>query len=403
MKLLGLHLLFGAALALQGAAGVSAIPAEQDDSVVRRTSCGHGSIENAYRNLSGPIADELEKLQARFEGHPGFRAAIYDGLSTAIVVDGERMTEWDALMGRELRIAKSCVPETLIVATMAAVTGLELGDADFATSAYDALEDAVLVATTLLPHLVSDAIGKELDGNSGLESVASSVKAGTLRITQASPGSSSRMGRNDDSEPFRGGSRIRLGDAVCSTGFTLGGTAWGTVEVTAGHCGTNGTSVWNGQSSNLVGTLRGRSLPNPDLAVIAGKNYVAKSYSAYNLTSSKNISGSANPATGVSYCQMGAISWRVCTSYDALNAAFCDDSGCTNNLAYAEQGCSTQSGDLARPGDSGGGVYRELSGGTLNVRGLVVAAGRLSPTVCARWDHKVQTIVNHYGAFVVTQ
>lgn len=91
----------------------------------------------------------------------------------------------------------------------------------------------------------------------------------------------------------------------------------------------------------LTGTSVARSgvFPDPDLAVIDGQQYAARSFSAINDTSSKAISNAVNPTTGVTYCQMGSVLQRVCSAYSSLNAQFCDAGGCTNGLAYTSQSC----------------------------------------------------------------
>lgn len=151
----------------------------------------------------------------------------------------------------------------------------------------------------------------------------------------------------------------------------------------------------------LTGTSVARSgvFPDPDLAVIDGQQYAARSFSAINDTSSKAISNAVNPTTGVTYCQMGSVLQRVCSAYSSLNAQFCDAGGCTNGLAYTSQSCV--SGGLVAGGDSGGGVFKEANG-TLSARGIVIADGNVG-TLCVRYDHRLATVLVRYNATVVTQ
>ena len=170
--------------------------------------------------------------------------------------------------------------------------------------------------------------------------------------------------------------------------------------VTAGHCGLNGDTVFNGNGSQVVGTMEGRVFPDPDLAVIDGMAYAARSYSANDQTSSKPIVNAASPATATTYCQMGYVSLRICASYSSLNAQFCDAGGCTNSLAFTSRACTNP---LGQPGDSGGGVFRELAGSELGARGIVIAGATLGPGgQCGRYDHRWATIQARYNATIQT-
>ncbi len=100
---------------------------------------------------------------------------------------------------------------------------------------------------------------------------------------------------------------------------------------------------------------------------------------------------------------MGATSLRVCSSYSSLNTTFTDDLGTTTQLAYTSRLCSA--GTLGQPGDSGGGVFLETTGGNLSARASVVAGGVKAipqPAMCFRQDHKRQTIMSFFNATVVT-
>lgn len=173
--------------------------------------------------------------------------------------------------------------------------------------------------------------------------------------------------------------------------------------VTAGHCseGLNGRAVWNGNQTAQVGTTEAAHFPDPDLALIDGSAYAARSYSWNDQTTNKAISASAEPTTGVVYCQMGATNLRICAAYSALDVTLEDAGGITRHLAQAN-GPSGPGMSLGSVGDSGGGVYRELTGGTLSARAVVVA-GFCTVTTCYRWDHKRSTILSTFTATVVTQ
>jgi hypothetical protein len=356
-------------------------------------------LPEALPAVSGDDADVLEALQAKYEGFDGFLAVVHDGRSPAIVVDRESLIAWKGRVTRdEANVVPSCVPTGLLAAAKDATRAMRFDVGEFAAVAYDAITDAVIVQSTRPDAVVRSAV--EAAGADRLDAGAS------LRTDRFASGAVSRLGSYNDFAPFYGGARIyvALGGGYygeCSTGFYLDSATNGTVMLTAGHCAeVNGHPVWNGDFSVQIGNIEGRHLPDPDLALIDGSNFSPHSYSWSNATSFKQISASANPSTAVTYCMLGATLQRRCYAYSSLTAQFCDDWGCTNNLAWAVR--STSQGAMNAGGDSGGGVFRELSAtNTLSARGMVVAGG-CDPYQCVAFDHKRQTITTTFDASVVT-
>ncbi|MFN8517920.1 MAG: hypothetical protein U0667_00710 [Chloroflexota bacterium] len=354
-------------------------------------------------NLDGAAADVLEAHQAKYEATDGFRAVVFDGRDVTVVVDDRFLAAWrERLAGSDVRAAPSCVGQDVIDAASQALRTFNYGPGDFASAGYDALSDAVIVHATFDTQDVVRALEAAASVRRPSDYVADARRDETLRLRKNERGDATRSSRTSDSSPFRGGARIHIGNAGCTTGFYIDSNTNGTVMVTAGHCsnGNNGRTVWNGNDSEQVGTTEGVRFPNPDLVLIDGAAYNARSYAWNDQTTTKAVTGSANPTTGVVYCQFGATTLRVCYAYDSLSEQFCDESGCTNSLAFTEapQGpnCSMGSG-----GDSGGGVHREVSGG-VSARGIVIARGG-DAQHCYAWDHKRQTVLNTYDATVVTQ
>ena len=342
-------------------------------------------------NIIGPIADQLEMLQAKYEEVDGFRAVVYDGARVSVVVAPEVTQTWRDQVDGDILVAPSCVSTTLHDATRQAVNSLDVKPQGFWSVAYDALTDSMtVISTEPMPGLIAAIAAR------GASETNAAVAAGTLRLIPASAGDFVNAARGSDSEPFWGGARISTDVGLCSTGFYLNSATFGTTMLTAGHCfNVNGDITWNGDSSLKVGTSEARSYPDPDLALLDGETYFPRSYSANNQTASKPISASANPTTGVVYCQMGATSLRICSAYSSLEA----DAVGAHHLAYT-QGPAGPSGSLGSGGDSGAGVYRELTDSTLSARGIVKAAG-CNVTLCSRWDHKRQTILAFYDATLV--
>lgn len=378
-------------------AGQRDTPADPDDqpSAAERSSCGGADLPPFESDLKGAIADRLETLQEDQADEPGFLGVAYGGERYWIFVDQDAVARFqDGIAGTGVQVVAGCVSTELIDKTMRALEASpRRGSGDFSSVTYDVFTDSLNIVTTEPADQVRSRIA-------AVDPEASKLEAqGALRVTTAEAGAVQRLaGRLADTPPFFGGGRICTDTGACSTGFYIDSATRGTVMLTAGHCGVNGDPVLNGNEQLVVGLIEGRSFPNPDLAVIDGNTYAARSFSANDNSSSKAISNAVNPTTGVTYCQMGWVSRRVCSSYSSLNAQFCDEAGCTNGLAFTSRPCS--SGPLGQEGDSGGGVFKEASG-TLSARGVAIAAGPIGTGAnCARYDHRLSTILAHYDAEV---
>ncbi len=372
--------------------------------VADRTVC-EGSVDSVLTNLTGEAADALELLQGKYGESAGFRAVVHDGTTPVVVVDPASLASWkDRLAATDTRLAPSCVDDGILTAAHEALESLDVGSGEFAAVGYDGLVDAVVITSTFT---VDEVVAGVAAGLPDPGRVDAAVGSQILRIEVAEPGASPLLGRANDTSPFWGGGKTRTLFTgyynQCTTGFYLNSTTNGTVMLTAGHCseGQNGRAVWNGNQSAKVGTTEAAHFPDPDLALIDGSAYAARSYSWNDQTSNKAISSSAEPTTGVVYCQMGATSLRVCAAYNALDVTLEHEGGITRHLARAS-GPAGPGGSLGSPGDSGGGVYRELSGGTLSARGMV-QAGWCTAVTCYRFDHKLSTILSTFSATVVTQ
>lgn len=348
-------------------------------------------------NLSGQVADLLEELQGKYEDADGFRAVVYDGTRAAIEVAPETLDRWQGdLAGSDVAVVASCVPTSLIDAARKVVDSMDVGSTGFSSVGYDSSLDAVTVITTAPTAGVIKGIEAAAPG-----ATVSALADGTLRITAAKPGEFGAASRGADTSPFWGGAKISTDKGGCTTGFYLSSSTNGTVMLTAGHCYSgNGASTQNGNHTAVVGTSEGYSI-DPDTALIDGQFYFHHSYSWNDQTSHKAITEASNPTTNVVYCQMGAWSLRICAAYSALDVDATYDGHTRHHLAYTDLRRGPGILPLGLNGDSGGGVFRELSGSVLGARGDVVAIGA-TDTIWARWDTKPQTILSKYSATVVT-
>jgi hypothetical protein len=242
---------------------------------------------------------------------------------------------------------------------------MKLDERQYAFAGYDGLRDRVFVESTEPVDEVQQGVAEALDRRGADQGVADIALAdGSLRIRLREAGHVRQANRGSDTAPFFGGGRIRVavpgGRANCSTGFYLNSATNGTVMVTAGLCSdANGADVDNGNLSADLGAIEGRRFPDPDLSLIDGSQYAATSFAWNDQTTAKAVTGSAEPALGVTYCQFGYVALRKCSTYIDLDTEL-NDGGITRHLALTSSpGGPGQS--LGSPGDSGGGSLGRLA------------------------------------------
>ncbi len=125
------------------------------------------------------------------------------------------------------------------------------------------------------------------------------------------------------------------GSARCSIGFAVSGGF-----VTAGHCGTTGSSV----SGSVSGSFAGSSFPGNDYAFV--RTSTAVSGTVKNGSSSVAVKGSSEAAIGSSICRSGSTTGWHCGTIQARNS--------TVNYAEGSVSGLIRTSVCAEPGDSGG-------------------------------------------------
>ncbi|GAA2781423.1 S1 family peptidase [Saccharopolyspora taberi] len=132
----------------------------------------------------------------------------------------------------------------------------------------------------------------------------------------------------------------------CSVGFPVRTSAGAAGMVTAGHCGTRGTSA-SGYNRVAMGTFQGSSFPGNDYAwVSANSNWTPRgAVNMYN-GSTRAVSGHSIAPPGTSICRSGSTTGWHCGSVQGLN----------ETVRYAEGAVygMTRTNVCAEPGDSGG-------------------------------------------------
>ena len=146
---------------------------------------------------------------------------------------------------------------------------------------------------------------------------------------------------------IQGGNAYYIGGrARCSIGFTVT-----TGFVSAGHCGTTGSTASSTASGAAIGTFSGSVFPgSADMSYIrtnSGQTLTGyiNNYSGGRLP----VSGSTAAATGASICRSGSTTGVHCGTVRSL--------GATVNYSEGRVTGLTQTNVCAEPGDSGGSFY----------------------------------------------
>jgi hypothetical protein len=253
---------------------------------------------------------------------------------------------------------------------------------------------------------LSDAKTRELKSTAGIEEIQVDLGRSQPKAFVAS--------RTNDAPPWKGGARMILGGAeLCSTGFAVLVGSYGRL-VSARHCDTTANlAITDGAGQSIApGGSSVAGIGDIDSLLIdpsASPATTPKVYSgAYNSTTLKTVKNWYSNWPGDPVCASGASTGTHCgTIYDdSQNINF---NGYVVNVIQA----SAPSGSImAGQGDSGGPVYKTVTGG-VQARGIVLgpdtdfaqttSCGTVNPDaapiVCSRYLNYVpiSTILNTWG------
>jgi streptogrisin C len=175
------------------------------------------------------------------------------------------------------------------------------------------------------------------------------------------------------------------GNTRCSIGFAVQGGF-----VSAGHCGTPGSSVvgWDG---SWMGTFAGSSFPGNDYSYIQIGNgwWTVPVVLGWGTVSDVLVRGSAVAPVGASICRSGSTSHWHCGTVLATNQTVNYSQG----AVYQMTGTSV----CAEPGDSGGSFISgdQAQGVTSGGWGNCTSGGQT-------WFQPVNEILSTYGLTLVT-
>lgn len=233
-------------------------------------------------------------------------------------------------------------------------------------------------------------------------------------------GASVPDGRQNDTEPFSGGSRINAPAPYdefwpCTTSFAVRKKSTGLVYMmTAGHCAQAVYGVtWRTGGGRFVGTNHSHvlwSYPEIDMQLIKGPGirYAGTIYIGGVNGTKVPVRGASDPAVGNSYCISGAMSYEQCNlKVKSLSKTLCAYGKCTPDLVELVGGCELH----AVNGDSGAPLILKAGDGKpgVFVKGLLIGTDRVSDNGCflhGGWRyhyyaHKWSTIAANKGVAIV--
>lgn len=175
----------------------------------------------------------------------------------------------------------------------------------------------------------------------------------------------------------------------CSVGFSVRTASGAAGMVTAGHCGTAGTSV-SGYNQVAMGTFQGSSFPGNDYAwVSANSNWTPQPWVNMYNGYARVVSGASVAPVGSSICRSGSTTGWHCGSVQATNQTVRYSQGTVYGL--------TRTNVCAEPGDSGGSFIsgNQAQGMTSGGSGDCTFGG-------TTYFQPVQEALNAYGLRLVT-
>ncbi|MDI6413478.1 alpha-lytic protease prodomain-containing protein [Streptomyces albus] len=225
----------------------------------------------------------------------------------------------------------------------ARVVGRDLGDLDRVLKALDraAAKSAPEGVRVWYADVERNAVVVETATNAAARKLLGRAGVGGDEVTL----------RHTDAEPrtfadLRGGDAYYMnGSGRCSIGFSVKrGTQGG--FVTAGHCGTVGTST-SGYNQQAQGTFQGSTFPGRDYAWVAtNSNWTPRptvnGYGRGDVT----VAGSTQAPVGASVCRSGSTTGWHCGVVEQHNTSVTYPQGTVSGV--------TRTTVCAEPGDSGG-------------------------------------------------
>ncbi|MEX2323651.1 MAG: hypothetical protein WEA29_07785 [Acidimicrobiia bacterium] len=352
----------------------------------------HGILANLPRSksLDGNTTPEEETLASRLS--QGVVGVTHDNVTQqfiivvdATVIDMEGLKTDLAVLESELDIDIQIRPGCHSIDDLARAETVLRGrawhaDASKATYGFYVDPATATFNVTLSPEnrALGDALGETLG-----------------ELVTIEYGEPSRRGRLNDGEPHYGGAGIgTLNNNFCTSGFTIVKSG-ARGSVTAGHCYSNGTSVYSGPQYYGYSTGKA-SFPTYDMIRIASsvETYANKIHVDPCCPSVRTVVSDADTQVDNYVCVSGMVTRAVCgLRVVSMSGELCDALGCTPNLGIAEDPAGRTVG---QGGDSGAPIYTRWSNNRAQIHGMEI--GGTAPTNV--YFHKISRMESILGMSV---
>ena len=346
----------------------------------------HAAAKPANTNKSAkPALDAAGAKVARYAEAHGALGSYYDAAAKRFVIVGAQGSALSKAKGAPATVKTRAISKAAVATLQRRIAKRDWSPQarKYNYASWVDLKTGKLVLKTNAPRAVTAALAK---GYTGV-------------IEQQDEAVRDTFSRRADTSPFWGGSSIKSGGGVCSSGFIVqrGGQRF---MVTAGHCfavGANATTTDGNLSVGNV-TQRGPFLPWPfqsfDMELIAGASYGASIFvGGTNSSTGRHVNGAGDPVVGFTqYCRSGQTSGEQCgQTVQSVDAQVCTQTGCKSPVI-------SYTGPVSQPGDSGAPFYvYSADSSNVFIRGLNVASGATT-SFAEKWSR----ISSNLGVSIVT-
>ncbi|MEE2040747.1 S1 family peptidase [Nocardiopsis sp. CT-R113] len=321
-------LAFGLAFSVAPGASAAAVPAEPAP--------------------DGEATTMLEALERDLGLTPLGAEELLDAQETAFEIDAEAVQAAGDAYGGSLFDAESRTL-TILVTDTGAVDAVEATGAETALVSYgteglaevvDDLNAADAPEGVLgwYPDVESDTVVIQVAEGASADGLIESAGVDASAVEVQETGETPQLFAD-----IVGGEAYYMGGGRCSVGFAVTDASGADGFVTAGHCGTVGTSAESSDGSGS-GVFEESVFPGNDGAFVAATS----NWNATNRVegSSSNVSGSTQAPVGSAICRSGSTTGWHCGTIEARGQTVSYPEGTVQDL--------TRTDVCAEPGDSGG-------------------------------------------------
>ena len=356
-------------------AGVSTAAAKSEDvKPTERAARGGVAPDAAAAARASKIAKQTSALGSYYDSASGEQVVVAGA--------GSRLSESkvDQAVGARARLERRSISRATVEAIRDQVAKREFSPSakQYSYASYLDLKTGKVVLETDAPESVTDPLTDEFPR-------AIERRDQTVR---------DMWDRRNDVPSFWGGSSIKSGGGVCTSGFAVQKPSGQRFLTTAAHCFGVGAGVLTTDGNTFVGTVTERGLlgspwfwNNRDMELIGGSSYAGRIFvGGTSSTSSAQVVGASDPVPGFTgYCTSGQTSGEQCgITVQSNDAIVCTGTGCKWPVV-------SYTGGPANPGDSGAPMYIPGAAGQVYARGHVIAGDGVT-SYAEKWSRVASSL-----------